>query len=488
MKNKHYISVLALCVSVALAGCAGSGNEEYIEEYDTPTVDYVERLNVNEAPHRDSFLHQLAMNYRSYALFNARTSNYPDVAELFAQKAVGAFSGERPFPESVDNWQIESDAERFELFNAYNSLMNQLQNNDVADEQPKLAAESQAKFDCWLSAAATGQNATADECRRRFKASLQALIDCADGKIVAPTHVKSQTIKPTEVTEKYYPETYRLNAMSGSSRTREGVIIVNNVNIPENLIKPVPVPNQPPMVINQTIYGGEESQDNNDSFSGDTTTTTTTITKSPDVVIPQVGDEYVKRDEFINMMMAMREELAAINKRLDGLNGKPADTSEKTIIKVQQIPLEPKQRIMEEIFEIRFDFDKAIIKPEYDEIIKKLAATTQANKNVKVSVVGHTDTAGSATYNYALGGRRAESVQKMLIEYGIPSSQIIAVSAGEEDLKVKTPDNTPNAENRRVRVVKESSIEVAPEQPVAPIVVEKYREVEECDDCENGEE
>jgi hypothetical protein len=146
------------------------------------------------------------MNYRSYALFNARTSNYPDIAELFAQKAVGAFSGERPFPESIDNWQVESDSERFELFNAYNNLMTQLQNNDVADEQPKLAAESQAKFDCWLSAAASGQNATAAECKHRFKASLQALIDCADGKVVTPTHVKSQTIKPTEVTEKYYPE------------------------------------------------------------------------------------------------------------------------------------------------------------------------------------------------------------------------------------------------------------------------------------------
>ena len=43
----------------------------------------------------------------------------------------------------------------------------------------------------------------------------------------------------------------------------------------------------------------------------------------------------------------------------------------------------------------------------------------------------------------------------MLIKYGIPASQIVAVSAGEEDLAVPTPDNTPNAENRRVRVVKE---------------------------------
>ena len=101
------------------------------------------------------------------------------------------------------------------------------------------------------------------------------------------------------------------------------------------------------------------------------------------------------------------------------------------------------------------DFNKSVIKPEYQELIKKLASATQENKNIKVSVVGHTDTVGTANYNYALGGRRAEAVQKMLIEYGIPSSQIVAVSAGEQGLAVPTPDNTPNADNRRVRVVKE---------------------------------
>ncbi|MBR4624077.1 MAG: OmpA family protein, partial [Alphaproteobacteria bacterium] len=124
---------------------------------------------------------------------------------------------------------------------------------------------------------------------------------------------------------------------------------------------------------------------------------------------------------------------------------------------------------------------KAIIKPEYDDIIRKLAETTQSNKNVKVSVVGHTDTAGSNAYNYALGGRRAEAVQKMLIERGIPASQIIAVSAGEEDLKVPTPNNTPNAENRRVRVVKE--VQYMEEPKPAPIVVEEYTETDECEDC-----
>ena len=129
---------------------------------------------------------------------------------------------------------------------------------------------------------------------------------------------------------------------------------------------------------------------------------------------------------------------------------------------------------MEEVFEVRFDFNKATIKPEYQELIKKLATATQENKNIKVSVVGHTDTAGTSNYNYALGGRRAEAVQKMLVKYGIPASQIVAVSAGEEGLAVPTPDNTPNAENRRVRVVKEIHYTEEPKPVPMEIQVEEY--------------
>lgn len=446
MKNNFYVSLVSVMSCLVLAGCVGSQDNANVNDYATPSVDYVERLNVNDAPHQDSFLNQLAMNYRSYAIYNAKTSGYPDVAELFAQKAVVAFSGETPFPESLDSWGISNESERFEIYNAYNKLVDELK-ADAAETQPQLAAEAQAKFDCWISAASSGQTSTAKECKKRFMTTLQTLQDCGNGKVVAPTHVKSEKVP---LKDEYYPETRRLNAMSGTTRARDGIVIVNNVNVPGNLVQPVPV-QQAPMVFNQNIYGGDENG---------------------------VSDEYVSRDEFVAMMNAMRAELAAINKRLDEMgNG----SAEKTVIKVQQIPLEPKQHVMEEVFEIRFDFDKAKIKPEYEDLIRKLASTTQENKNVKVSVVGHTDTSGSKSYNYALGGRRAEAVQKMLISYGIPASQIIAVSAGEEDLKVPTPDNTPNAANRRVRVVKEVHY-TEPAKP-APVVIEEYSETEECSDC-----
>ena len=599
--------VLAFVGVLSLGACARSTvDAEYRGGYiATPTVDYVEGLDVYSAPHKDSFLNQLAMNYRSYAIYNARASGYPDIGELFAQKAVAAFSGEVPFPESVDNWSVADDAAAYDLTMAYNDMVELLQ-NDAAMTHPELAAELQAKYDCWLSATASGQGATARECQTRFENTLTALRDCTGGRVINPgTVVESDTVEGVIIDARgddsvefvrqsggrainrvrtaqvgtFYPETTNMAAMRGTNRARDGVIIVNNVNVPEHLINPEPVQ---PMVFNQNIYGGDKTlndnstrNSNNVENSGNTRVLKKNVEKSDcpcarggngddgasqqsvqenyqpisltvnsnpvvlpantpnqvDVTVPVsvnnpvdvntpmsmnnpvdmtsvqnptancpcankpseiniVADGLVSREEFIELMMMMRAELAQINARLDELQAKQNEPVERrrdetTVIKVQQIPVEPKQHVMEEVFEIRFDFDKATIKPEYEDIIRQLVGVTRANKNVKVSVVGHTDTSGSKAYNYALGGRRAEAVQKMLIEYGIPSNQIVAVSAGEEDLKVPTPDGVRNAENRRVRVVKEVTYtEPADESyaPVADVDVEQFYT-----DCENGE-
>ncbi len=492
MKKKSIVSkwILMCAAAVSLGACAQNrGDVNYAGmSMSTPTVDYVEQLDVYSAPHKDSFLNQLAMNYRSYAIYNARTSGYPDMGELFAQKAVAAFSGELPFPESLENWPVDNEQDSYELYTAYNDLMEQLK-NDASELNPELAAEAQAKFDCWLSAAASGQSATASQCRTRFQKALTALRDCKGGKIVSKTVAQTKTqnvAAPVMVaktaattTQTYYPETRDMSAMRSSS-AREGVIIVNNVNVPEHLINPVPVQPIQPMIFNQNIYGGNKTVSNCMDDNGyDDCVNAAVVADEPVPVaapnIPMVGDELVTREEFINMMMAMRAELAAINARLDKLQNA---AGEKTMIKVQQIPLEPTQHVMEEIFEIRFDFNKATIKPEYQELIKKLASATQESKNIKVSVVGHTDTMGSKDYNYALGGRRADAVQQMLIKYGIPASQIVAVSAGEEGLQVPTPDGVANAANRRVRVVKEVHYtEPAKPQPVA-IEVQEFSESE----------
>ena len=525
MKKQFVVScgfsrILGVVSLLAIAACAESGTPtEYVDGYnavETPTVDYIEQLDVKSAPHQDSFLNQLAMNYRSYAIYNARTSGYPDMGELFAQKAVAAFSGEVPFPETMNNWPVQDEQVAYELSNAYNGMIEQFK-NDASETFPELAAELQAKYDCWLSAYSSGQFETADECRARFNKTMEALRDCRDGKSVATPSVargasakaisieKSASVggqtESGAVTAKrsvsaYYPETGNLSAMRRAGAARDGVIVVNNINVPDNLINPVPVQ---PMVFNQNIYGGDKTVTNSNNVTNTDESVVAGGTPGCQKTCPEdaedcnvcdedeveeivIDADLVSRQEFIDMMMEMRKELADINARLANIkNGD--DEEETTVIKVQQIPLQPKQHVMEEVFEIRFDFNKAVIKPEYKELIKKLVDATQNNKNIKVSVVGHTDTAGSKNYNYALGGRRADAVQKMLIQYGIPSSQIVAVSAGEEDLKVPTPDGVPNAENRRVRVVKEVSYTEPADGRTVPVANVSVEEIDEpCDE------
>ncbi len=522
-----FYSCISVCSLLVLCSCAGTSSNEEIMFVETPSVDYVEGLDVYSATHNDSFLNQLAMNYRSYAVYNARTSGYPDVGELFAQKALVAFSGETPFPETLQNWELTDEQDVFELRNAYNAMIDAFK-HDAIDEKPEIAAEIQAKFDCWLSALSTHQYETAQSCRERFTNALDVLNNCTSGSCHLNNKVDMFQINEEETVvakraktnkrNSYYPETRSLKSFGAESRSKDGIVIVNNVNVPENLVTVVPVSGgdtdgKNPFVFNQNIYGGDKTlnanngnvlaTDNGNSASAgcscnkghkhhkrdnrNTDDEYELLVIEEDVEncecapeseeIEIIADDFISRDEFVDIMMAMRAELQAINSRLDKMAANTKDDT--TVIKVQQVPLEPRQHVMEEVFEVQFDFNKSSIKPEYKDLIKQLAQATQENKNIKVSVVGHTDTVGTKEYNYALGGKRAEAVQKMLIEYGIPASQIVAVSAGKEDLKVPTPDGVKNAENRRVRVVKETSYtEPAEFVPVATVEAENYKIVE----------
>lgn len=69
-------------------------------------------------------------------------------------------------------------------------------------------------------------------------------------------------------------------------------------------------------------------------------------------------------------------------------------------------------------------------------------------------IEGHTDTVGSRAYNLDLSERRAQAARQYLIEnFGIDASRLEAVGRGEDDLLIRTPDQTPEARNRRVRIV-----------------------------------
>src|SRR5512135_2484979 len=79
-----------------------------------------------------------------------------------------------------------------------------------------------------------------------------------------------------------------------------------------------------------------------------------------------------------------------------------------------------------------FDYDKSIIKPEYQALIQKQAEFIKGHKNDVVTLEGNADERGSEEYNQALGNRRAHAVLKSLVALGVPATQIRTVSFGED--------------------------------------------------------
>lgn len=87
-----------------------------------------------------------------------------------------------------------------------------------------------------------------------------------------------------------------------------------------------------------------------------------------------------------------------------------------------------------------------------DQLGKALSTSTLASYHFRIE--GHTDTVGSPDMNKTLSQQRAEAVVSYLTsKYQIDPTRLQAVGMGEDGLLVSTPDNTPEARNRRVLVV-----------------------------------
>ncbi len=87
-----------------------------------------------------------------------------------------------------------------------------------------------------------------------------------------------------------------------------------------------------------------------------------------------------------------------------------------------------------------------------DELGKALASNALAGYRFRIE--GHTDTVGAKDYNHALSQRRAAVVMAYIErKFGIDESRMVPVGLGSEQLLVQTADQTPEARNRRVKIV-----------------------------------
>jgi len=104
---------------------------------------------------------------------------------------------------------------------------------------------------------------------------------------------------------------------------------------------------------------------------------------------------------------------------------------------------------------IYFNINSADIKPESFGILKEIADVLSANPDVKIAIIGHTDSDGDEKHNLDLSKRRAASVRQALIDnFGISGDRMQTDGKGESQPAESNDTPAGKAANRRVEFVK----------------------------------
>jgi len=138
----------------------------------------------------------------------------------------------------------------------------------------------------------------------------------------------------------------------------------------------------------------------------------------------------------------IRAEAQAELDRLEKALGKIADTRRTALGLVMNLDED----------KLKFDFDKADLKPEDKELLSRIAGILLTSQDYTIAINGHTDDVGSDEYNEELSERRAAAVRDYFVEASI-SEEILSVQGwGKRQPLVQGTSDAARAKNRRVEL------------------------------------
>ncbi len=103
--------------------------------------------------------------------------------------------------------------------------------------------------------------------------------------------------------------------------------------------------------------------------------------------------------------------------------------------------------------DIHFEFDRAVLREDAKEILRKKSAWLLENLSIGILIEGHCDERGTTEYNLALGERRASSAKSYLISQGVDINRITTITYGEERPLDPGHNEDAWAKNRRAHFV-----------------------------------
>ena len=99
---------------------------------------------------------------------------------------------------------------------------------------------------------------------------------------------------------------------------------------------------------------------------------------------------------------------------------------------------------------VLFDLNKAILKPEAQELLLGVATFLKKNRQYVVEIQGNTDNTGTMAWNMKLSEMRAESVKEYLVGQGVNAGRLTTKAFGPNEPIVPNDTAANRAKNRRV--------------------------------------
>lgn len=103
--------------------------------------------------------------------------------------------------------------------------------------------------------------------------------------------------------------------------------------------------------------------------------------------------------------------------------------------------------------DVMFDTGQSTLKPGAYATLDRLATALRQQSERKVLIEGHTDNVGSSENNQGLSERRAQSVERALMQRGVEHSQITTLGKGEDFPIAGNETAAGRQSNRRVELI-----------------------------------
>ncbi len=102
---------------------------------------------------------------------------------------------------------------------------------------------------------------------------------------------------------------------------------------------------------------------------------------------------------------------------------------------------------------INFEVDEAVIPDVNKELLDRAAKIINEVPNMKLTIIGHTDSQASDSYNVELSRDRAEAVKEYLVSQGVDASKLMTKGMGESEPIADNSTEQGRFRNRRIEFI-----------------------------------